>query len=51
MLIEDDWNAIVANVKIGNTSKYNVRDTKEVDLGDLGTHTVRIANKSECTNG
>ena len=35
----------------GNASKYNVGDTKEVDLGDLGTHTVRISNMSECTNG
>ena len=46
---KDDWATIAANVKNGNTSKYNVGDTKEVDLGDLGTHTVRIANKSECT--
>ena len=48
---EDSWETIAANVKSGNTSKYNVGDTKEVDLGSLGTHTVRIANKSECTNG
>ena len=48
---KDDWATIAANVKSGNTSKYNVGDTKEVDLGNLGTHTVRIANKSECTNG
>ena len=46
---EDSWSTIVANVKSGNTSKYNIGDTKEVNLGDLGTHTVRIANKSECT--
>ena len=46
---KDSWATIAANVKSGNTSKYNVGDTKEVDLGDLGTHTVRIANKSECT--
>ena len=48
---KDSWSTIAANVKAGNTSKYNVGDTKEVDLGVLGTHTVRIANKSECTNG
>ena len=48
---EDSWSTIAANVKSGNTSKYNVGDTKEVDLGTFGTHTVRIANKSECTNG
>ena len=46
---KDSWSTISANVKSGNTSKYNVGDTKEVDLGSLGTHTVRIANKSECT--
>ena len=47
----DSWATIAANVKSGNTSKYNVGDTKEVDLGELGTHTVRISNMSECTNG
>ena len=47
----DSWSTIAANVHDGNTSKYNVGDTKEVDLGDLGTHTVRIANMNECTNG
>ena len=46
---KDSWSTISANVKSGNTSKYNVGDTKEVDLGSLGTHTVRIAHKSECT--
>ena len=48
---KDDWATIAANVKSGNTSKYNVGDTKEVDLGNLGTHTVRISNMSACTNG
>ncbi len=48
---QDSWSTIAANVHTGNTSKYNVGDTKEVDLGDLGTHTVRISNMSECTNG
>ena len=48
---KNSWSTIAANVKNGNTSKYNVGDTKEVDLGELGTHTVRIANMSECTNG
>ena len=45
---KDDWATIASNVKSGNTDKYNVGDTKEVDLGTFGTHTVRIANKSEC---
>ena len=48
---KDSWSTIAANVKSGNTSKYNVGDTKKVDLGELGKHTVRIANMSECTNG
>ena len=46
---KDSWSTIAANVKSGNTSKYNVGDTKEVDLGELGKHTVRISNMSECT--
>ena len=45
---KDSWSKIAANVKSGNTSKYNVGDTKEVDLGELGTHTVRISNMSAC---
>ena len=48
---EDTWETIAANVKSGNTDVYNVGDTKVVDLGTLGTHTVRISNKSKCTNG
>ena len=45
---KDSWSTIAANVKSGNTSKYNVGDTKEIDLGSLGIHTVRIANMSAC---
>ena len=45
----DSWDTIRRAVKSGNTDKYNVGDTKEVDLGSFGTHIVRIANKSECT--
>ena len=44
---EDEWCTIINAVRTGNTSKYNVGDTKEVDLGTTyGTHTLRIANKS-----
>ena len=47
---QDSWETIAANVKAGNTSVYNVGDTKTVTLtgtGDLGkTYTVRIANMS-----
>ena len=45
----DSWSTIVAAVKSGNTSNYNVGDTKTVDMGSLGTHTLRIANKSTPT--
>ena len=45
----DSWQTIQKAVQSGNTGKYNVGDTKSVNLGTLGTHTVRIANKSECT--
>ncbi len=48
---KDDWATIAANVHAGNTNQYNVGDIKTVDLGTFGTHTVRVANKSECTNG
>ena len=42
----DSWQTIIDNVKNDNTDHYNVGDTKEVDMGSLGTHTLRIANKS-----
>ena len=45
----DSWETIVENVQSNNTSMYNVGDTKEVDLGSLGIHTLRIANKSTPT--
>ena len=47
----DSWETIQKAVQTGNTSKYNVGDTKEVDLGELGIHPVRISNMSECTSG
>ena len=49
----DDWEIIIDAIREGNTSKYNVGDTKEIDLGSYGKHTLRIANKStpsECSN-
>ena len=49
----DSWKTIIKAVKNNNISKYNVGDTKEVDLGTTyGTHTLRIANTStpsECS--
>ena len=51
---DDSWETIASNVKTGNTSKYNVGDEKEVDLGTTyGKHKVRIANMStpnECND-
>ena len=44
---DDDWATIAAVAKSGKyTEYYNVGDTKEVDLGSLGKHTVRVANTS-----
>lgn len=40
------WSTIIANVQNNNIALYNIGDTKSVDLGSLGTHTLRIANKS-----
>jgi len=58
---EDDWSTIVANVKAGNLSKYNVGATREISLDGFtnteadsnGKYTIRIANTStpsECSN-
>ena len=47
----DSWSTIATNVKAGKASAYQVGDTKTVDMGRLGTHTVRVANISSCTNG
>ena len=41
---QDSWDTIVENVRNGNISKYKVGDTRQVDLGELGVHTLRIAN-------
>ena len=48
---DDEWDIIAEAVQDGNISKYNVGDTKTVDLGTLGKRTVRIANKSACPTG
>ena len=49
----DDWETIIDAIREGNDGVYNVGDTKEIDLGSYGKHTLRIANKStpsECSN-
>ena len=48
----DSWPTIANAVRNGNTGKYNVGDTKTIDMGTYGTHTLRIANTStpsECS--
>ena len=53
------WDTIASNIRTGNTSEYNVGDTREVvvdgytnsERGSNGLYTVRLANKltpSEC---
>ena len=50
----DSWATIISSVKANNKRGYKVGDTKTVDLGTYGTHTLRIANTStpsECKTG
>lgn len=42
----DSWTTIINNVKAGKIENYPVGSTKEVTMGELGTHTVRVANTS-----
>ncbi len=45
----DSWELIAKNIKNKDTLNYKIGDTREVDLGSFGKHTVRISNMSECT--
>ena len=48
----DSWKTIAKAARTNNTSKYNVGDTRTIDIGTYGTHTLRIANTSttsECS--
>ena len=46
----DDWVTIAAELRNNpNTNVYSVGDTKTIDLGNLGSHTVRLANTTACT--
>ena len=48
----DDWNTVINTLKTGDISPYKVGDEKEVDLGTLGVHKLRIANSTtpaECS--
>ena len=49
---DDTWSTIANNVKNGNTEQYNLGDTRIINMGDYGTHVLRVANKStpsECS--
>ena len=50
----DSWETIQAAARSGNACNYyNIGDTRQINMGDLGTHTLRIANCStpnECNN-
>ena len=48
----DSWKTIAKAARTNNTSKYNVGDTRTINMGTYGTHTLRIANTStpsECS--
>ena len=48
----DSWTTIATNVRNGTISDYNVGDTRTINMGTYGTHTLRIANTttpSECS--
>ena len=48
----DSWKTIAKAVRTNNTSKYNIGDTRTINMGTYGTHTLRIANTStpsECS--
>ena len=50
--VTDSWKTIIKAVRNNNISKYHVGDTKTIDMGSYGTHTLRIANTStpsECS--
>ena len=49
---DDDWDIVINTLKTGNIAPYEVGDEKEVDLGTLGKHKLRIANSTtpeECS--
>ena len=48
--VNDSWDVIATAAK-REKYPYQVGDTKEIDMGNLGIHTVRVANTTPCTNG
>ena len=45
---DDSWTTIQKAVQSG-TYPYQVGDSKTIDMGKFGTHTLRVANTSACT--
>ena len=43
----DSWSTIISSVKANNKRGYKVGNTKKIDLGTYGTHTLRVANISK----
>ncbi len=48
-IADDSWKTIIEKVKAGHGSDYEVGSTKEIDMGNYGIHTVRVANTSTPT--
>ena len=47
---DSDWDTIINTIKSKNScGSYNVGDSKEIDMGTFGTHTLRIANCTKPT--
>ena len=42
----EDWPTIIQSIRGGHPEKYRVGDTREIDMGSLGTHTIRVSNNS-----
>ena len=44
---QDSWDTIIFNAVQNHFDNYHIGDTKTIELGNnLGTHTIRVANKS-----
>ena len=43
----DDWTTVIEGLRSG-THPYSIGDTKTVDIGSFGTHTIRLSNLTSC---
>ena len=49
----DSWDTIMYNIRSGNERYYRVGSTRKIELGNYGTHTIRVANNTnpdECNS-